>query len=229
MKLIQQQKISDHLEFMIYEINQCSDYFMNLDIWSLSELEYIKKLYPKRQLEYLASRFMLKQRFIINDEWPLVKNQFGKLYLTNHPIEFSLSHSHRYTGYAFGNHEVGFDLQIYQNKVLRILQKFLNEAELEILNQIQDSENFLKNATLLWSAKEAIYKSFGKKGLAFKHQILLNCYYENKSITISSAQLILSDKSLKYKLLYGLEASYVWAIATLDELYCSDIDRIAVL
>jgi hypothetical protein len=70
MKLIQQQKISDHLEFMIYEINEGIDYFMDLDIWSFSELEYIKKLYPKRQLEYLASRFMLKQRFIINDEWP---------------------------------------------------------------------------------------------------------------------------------------------------------------
>lgn len=229
MKLIQQQKISDHLEFMIYEINEGIDYFMDLDIWSFSELEYIKKLYPKRQLEYLASRFMLKQRFIINDEWPLVKNEFGKLYLTNHPIEFSLSHSDRYTGYAFGNHEVGFDLQVYQNKVLRILQKFLNEAELEILNQIQDSENFLRSATLLWSAKEAIYKSFGKKGLAFKHQILLNCYYENKSITISSARLILPDKSLKYKLFYGLEASFGWAIATLDELDSSDHDWIAVM
>jgi len=229
MKLIQQQKISDHLEFMIYEINQGIDYFMDLDIWSFSELEYIKKLYPKRQLEYLASRFMLKQRFIINDEWPLVKNEFGKLSLTNHPIEFSLSHSDRYTGYAFGNHEVGFDLQVYQNKVLRILQKFLNEAELDILNQIQDSENYLRSATLLWSAKEAIYKSFGKKGLAFKHQILLNCYYENKSITISSARLILSDESLKYKLFYGLEESFGWAIATLDELYSSDHDWVAVM
>ena len=66
MKLIQQQKISEQLEFLIYENNQSSDYFMNLDIWSLSEIEYIKKLYPKRQLEYFIYTDVTKIKYVLD-------------------------------------------------------------------------------------------------------------------------------------------------------------------
>jgi 4'-phosphopantetheinyl transferase EntD len=58
-------------------------------------------------------------------------------------------------------HEIGLDIEKVDDRIHRVSNKFLNENE-----QIFAESKLTK--TLIWSAKESLYKWYGKKELDFK-------------------------------------------------------------
>ncbi len=61
---------------------------------------------------------------------------------------------------------VGIDVELVTDKPLRLAERFAAQEEEKFL----ESE---RGATLLWCAKEAMYKWYGKKQLIFKQDLLL--------------------------------------------------------
>ena len=74
----------------------------------------------------------------------------------------SISHTGFNVGIALSEKTpVGLDIQIPGNKVMRILDKFASDQE-------KKSIDSLEKAVFLWTAKEAVYKAAGIRGLSFK-------------------------------------------------------------
>ncbi|PRX56591.1 4'-phosphopantetheinyl transferase family protein [Flagellimonas meridianipacifica] len=94
-------------------------------------------------------------------------SDFGKPYLKdgNH---ISITHSHNFTGIIIGKkEEVGIDIEKQREKILRIAYKFTPIHEYRTL---ANTEAIIRKLTIVWGAKESLYKIYGEPGLSFlKH------------------------------------------------------------
>jgi len=147
------------------------------------------RLHSNRIIEKLASRALLSTQLIASkiNYAKLEKDEYGKPYLVNCMYKMSISHSGNYAALILSeNNFTGIDVEINFEKAFRIRKKFMNSKELESTGQ--DS----KKATLIWSAKESIYKAYGKKGLLFSEDMLIE-FVDN--ITLQA-----TFKNEKYKM-----------------------------
>jgi 4'-phosphopantetheinyl transferase len=120
---------------------------------------------PERQLEYLASRAALKQLLPPGSPAVLFRDAFGKPKLANQAESISFSHTAGAGAAIVSSTEVGLDIEFIRPKIMQLAPKFLSASELEA------AENNLLRTTLYWSAKEALYKLYGKKQLLFAEHL----------------------------------------------------------
>ncbi|MEE4247505.1 MAG: 4'-phosphopantetheinyl transferase superfamily protein [Kangiellaceae bacterium] len=97
----------------------------------------------------------------------LFYNEFGKPFLVD-GTHISISHSHNFTGIIVSkSHEVGIDIEMQREKILRIAHKF---TPLEEYRTIANSDALILKLTQVWCAKESLYKIYAQPGLSFlKH------------------------------------------------------------
>jgi phosphopantetheinyl transferase len=93
----------------------------------------------------------------------------------------SLSHSGEWAAalLAPAGTAVGIDIELVRDKAQRIARKFLNEEESTALETVTlaDSPGPLARQelySLLWSAKETLYKLAGQRGIIFRDSLLLD-------------------------------------------------------
>src|SRR5690554_333548 len=147
---------SEHLHLAIWKIEEPLSFFENALQFKSDRLQ------EKRQLEHLAARFLLK---FMDDEFPFDQiriSENGKPFLQDNNLHFSITHSFPYIAVALDKQQsIGLDLQVFQPKIIRLQSKFLSLDEQSL------SQNSIEKITLLWAAKEAGYKWYGKGGLDF--------------------------------------------------------------
>lgn len=121
----------------------------------------------KRTLHWLATRVLLRQTLNTPDFIDCPSDANGKPYLANFPERISLTHSFDYVAVMLcGDREVGIDLELVKPKILRIADKFMRPEEMRFLPL--DTELAIQVLYACWSAKEAVYKLQGNKGISFR-------------------------------------------------------------
>jgi len=111
------------------------------------------KLYEK-SLQWFASRYALSLLY----PSPFVYSVGRKPYLFKGPY-LSFSHSGRFAGAILSQKNTGLDIQEFNAKLILIKDKFTNNREIEVMNQ----RDLVSALSLIWSAKEAIFKLYGSK------------------------------------------------------------------
>ena len=143
-----------------------------LGIWEIKEnlesaVEIYNKSIPqefkseKRQLEYILTRLLLQQ---IDENLRISYNQFGAPKL-NDGRKISISHSNDLITIVISEKKVAIDIEKISNKPLKIKHKFISKNDNILDNKME--------ATLAWSAKEAVYKLHQKGGIDFKKDIII--------------------------------------------------------
>lgn len=170
MPIFFQHQINDTSRLGIWKIEETEEFF-------LSNVPLQKGVtHPHKRLQHLAGRFLLQ--FLFPDfPYELIRiADTRKPYLPNEQYHFSISHCGDYAAaIVSSNQRVGIDIEIASPKVERIKDKFLTDDEIskfEIPNSrsgIQKTE-FL---TLLWSAKESVFKWYGNGKVDFRQHIRL--------------------------------------------------------
>ena len=122
--------------------------------------------WPARRREWLTSRSLLHTFDGAQSDFLLLKDVHGKPYLAGRNYHISLSHTAHYTAIAHAPVACGVDVQVWTQKVARVAHKFMHETEWTALHASGMHETRLLH--YYWSAKEAVYKAWGKKELAFK-------------------------------------------------------------
>jgi len=98
----------------------------------------------------------------------VVKDDKGKPHLTPATADISISHSGQLAAvYVSEAGPCGVDLEMVGDKVLRIERKFCSEAESDSLDRVLHREAL----HLIWGAKEALYKLYGRKEVDFRTQL----------------------------------------------------------
>ena len=164
-----------------------------IGLWMLEE----KEILPKGQIvssAQAASRGYVKNhseacRKLLKvmtgwDKVELDKDQVGKPFLKNCKAFISFSHSGNYAAAIFNNQEsVGIDIQEIKDKILGIADKFISAREWDYITL----ENQIKMLHVIWGAKEAMFKKYGKGEVLFKEHIYVHPFelQEKDTITVS--------------------------------------------
>jgi len=128
---------------------------------------------PAKQLEHLAGRTLVSR---LMDALGLTyqglrKDEFGKPYAEGHNIHLSLSHSYPYVAAVVDRAQtVGIDLEQPKDKLLRVAPRVLSPAELA------DAGTDVMKHCVIWCAKEAMIKIYGKKDLVLAQNLLVDAF-----------------------------------------------------
>lgn len=123
-----------------------------------------------------------------------MKDNYGKPYLKNSKFHISLSHSGEYVTAIISKYKVGIDIQEISKKVEKIKSKFLSKQELK------QCDNDILRLNRYWTAKEALYKGYGKKGLAFIENIIVTPFKKKKNYFKAKGFVKIHDKNIKFSL-----------------------------
>ena len=184
-----------------------------LGIWKIEETEEFFKdnvpqhrdvTHPHKRLQHLAGRFLLR---FLYPGFPYELIQIAdtrKPFLANEQFHFSIAHCGDFAAAIVSeNKRVGIDIEIPLEKIGRISNKFLtpNEKKIFKLNNAVDT-NFDMH-TILWSAKESVFKWYGLGQVDFRDHIRLKkLNQENETIlcnfTKTGEEVIINYKDLEH-------------------------------
>lgn len=176
-----------------------------LAVWEIAEtkeeLIFLLKKHTNKKIETFSTKneTLIKQKlatklllFRFFDAYHLFYDEKGKPFLNN-GTHISISHSNNYVVVLLNNKKpCGVDIEKISAKVSRIKHKFLSEKELLAID-----DNNLAQLTLMWAAKEALYKYYGKKEVIFNEHLFVENSISNKNklkgiITLKNSQTILN-------------------------------------
>jgi 4'-phosphopantetheinyl transferase EntD len=155
-----------------------------LGIWRIEEPEafYLERVplkkgvsHPYKRLQHLAGRFLLPTLYADFPLEEILVADTRKPYLENEQYHFSISHGGNFAAAIVSSHSrVGVDIELVSPRIIAISHKFLHYNEKVFLNDwVHLTKMHLELTTVLWSAKEAIYKWYGHGELDFRQHMQL--------------------------------------------------------
>ncbi len=177
-----------------------------LGVWKKEEdFELLQTVYPlraeekldfskinniQRKSEWLTTRIllteMLEKRKIIN------YSTLGKPFLVESNLTISISHSKNFVAIILSSQfQVGIDIEHVSERVRKVIHKFLDDAEIQWCRS-------LKQQTLCWSAKEAIFKIYEKE-LDFK-DVEIKAFQPNSGRGSFWARIHKEDQDKSFKI-----------------------------
>lgn len=97
----------------------------------------------------------------------LYYDDLGKPHLKDEKY-ISITHSFNFTAIIVGKDHVGIDIEKQREKILKIANKF---TPLDEYHTVANEEALIRKLTIVWGAKESVYKLMSEPGLGFLQHI----------------------------------------------------------
>lgn len=114
---------------------------------------------------FMSIRHLMKMEGYSDHD--LYYDDFGKPHLKDEKY-ISITHSFNYTAIIISHQEVGIDIEKQRDKIIRIAHKF---TPIEEYKTIANDDALVRKLTIVWCAKESLFKSFAEKGVSFLQHI----------------------------------------------------------
>ena len=163
-------KIINHnptTQILIWKITETfSELFetLNLTPQSLQRLANMKS--EQHQKGFLSIRKLLQET--AHEDSDLYYDAFGKPHLKNE-IHISITHSFDFSAIVLSDKKIGIDIELRREKIKIIAKKFITSE----IDFIQNNDDQINKLTVIWGAKEAIFKIQNEKGISFKDHIVV--------------------------------------------------------
>ncbi|RRJ88953.1 4'-phosphopantetheinyl transferase superfamily protein [Paenimyroides tangerinum] len=173
---------------------------------SLARLE--KMLSKTHQCGFLSVRHLLKQAGY--SDFDLIYDENGKPNLKDGK-HISITHSFGFSAIIISNENVGIDLEMNREKIIRIADKFI-DSEFDYLDK---QNQYIEQLSVIWGAKEALYKMCNSRSLSFKQDMhvypfnlnseILTAHIDSKQLNFNKNFHLHFESFENYTLVYGLE------------------------
>lgn len=142
---------------------------------------------------FLSIRHLLAEAGYVDHD--LYYDDFGKPHLKDGKY-ISITHSHNFTGIIISEtDEVGIDIEMQRDKILRIAHKF---TPIQEYSTLANSEAIIRKLTIVWGAKESLYKIYAQQGLSFlRHINVMDFTFED---TRTVAEILYEGKRSHYEI-----------------------------
>lgn len=117
----------------------------------------------KRKQEIIATKNLIETLY---PNTTLTYNSYGAPELSNNKA-FSLSHSNDFLAIITSENTAAIDIEKISSKAFRVQSKFLHEEEFSLVQNYED-------ATVLWCAKECLFKIHQKGNLIFSKDLRIH-------------------------------------------------------
>jgi 4'-phosphopantetheinyl transferase len=162
MPVVDYTSINNNAILIVWHITEPIDFFTS----QFSNLITDESAPATDSLQWWASRACFLHHF--SQGVFILKNGDNKprLLVSGESYEVSISHAFEYAAVIISqDRKVGIDIEKTDNRIHRVKHKFCSDAELEFAQDHTDK------LTLIWSAKEALYKLYSKKQVIFKENL----------------------------------------------------------
>lgn len=139
------------------------DLFLNIYLNDRSNSRISKMKSELHQRGFISVRYLLKEAGYTDDD--LFYTEDGKPHLKNGK-RISITHSYTFAAIIISDTQVGIDMEKNREKIQRIAHKFV-DTESEFL----DEKNLIQHLTMIWGAKESLFKIHPDGGLLFKQHL----------------------------------------------------------
>lgn len=178
-------------QILVWEITESFEQLfqeVQLNEKSIQRLNGMKSILHQRA--FLSVRKLLQEAGYT--DFDLFYDGFGKPHLkpnSSHtqPVEVSISHSHTFSTIIISNQKVGIDIEMQREKIIRIAEKFC-DAEFHFLEK-KNAEEYIQKLTIIWGAKEAIFKIMNMEGISFKNHIRVHEFKTDDKKTKATLEL----------------------------------------
>ena len=164
MPLFKTIKPNSETKIFIWKIEESFDELFDNVILNENSLMRVNKMKSVlHQRGFLSVRHLLK---VANySDFDVFYTPDGKPHLKNGQ-EISITHSHNFSAIIISSTPVGIDIEKNREKIKRIASKFIG-AEKDFLTEV----DMVQQLTILWGAKESLFKIHPDGGLLFKHHL----------------------------------------------------------
>lgn len=109
----------------------------------------------------------------------------------------SITHSYTFAAIIISDIEVGIDIEKQRSKIIRIAHKF---TPLEEYRTLANDDAIIRKLTIVWGAKEALYKSFAHPGISFREHIYVEDF--RLDTTTTTATVAIENRSATYHITF---------------------------
>ncbi len=156
----------------VWRCSESDDFFeQKLHIHPL-EMHEFTMLHGRRRSEWLAARYLLGRIIPGRESLPCIKDTHGKPHLEGSDYHISLSHTTGFVAAIKSKKPCGTDIQMITPKIEKIAPRFISADEYAYI----PTQGAMDYYHTLWSAKEAMYKAYGKKELDFRDHIFVEAF-----------------------------------------------------
>lgn len=181
-------KVCDDADEIYYEL-ELNDYDENI---------YKTIHHDTIRAQWLTIRLMIKE--LLGDEKHIIYDDCDKPHLSDKSYFISISHIKGFVAVLISKDKhAGIDIETRDERIRRIIYKFLNKEELESVEKENDIDKYL----LYWNAKEALYKLYGRKSLIFKENILLSSFVL-KNEGVFAGKIVTTDYKEDFEVNYKI-------------------------
>ena len=140
-------------------------------------------------------------------DFDLYYDEFGKPHLKDGK-NISITHSHNFSAIILSEETVGIDIELQRDKIIRIADKFC-DSEFQYLT---DNKEYIRKLTVIWGAKEAIFKIRNEKGISFKNHVKVRSFELEASETIAELHFdnLIKDFKIYFEEIEGFTLVYAF-------------------
>jgi phosphopantetheinyl transferase len=182
---------SSTTQILIWKITESlEDLLSQVVLKEKTQLRFNEMKSELHQRAFLSVRMLLKE--VGYTDFDLQYDESGKPHLNpnnchNEPIEVSISHSHNFSTLIISDQKVGIDIEMQRDKIIRIADKFV-DYEFHFLEP-EIIQKYIRKLTVIWGAKEAIFKIRNEPGISFKDHIGVNSFEIRDQKTIATLEM----------------------------------------
>jgi 4'-phosphopantetheinyl transferase len=201
-------KYNNGVHLLVWEISENFEELKNAlpeNVFFEEELKELK--HEAKVREFLASRLaIIRLMQLLGLEFKgLQKDEHGKPFLKDHDFQFSLTHSINYIGVVMHpTQALGVDIERPSLKIKRILPRLFTAQEIELIN------DDLKLMSIFWSAKEALYKLYGKRRVDFRQHLRI---FNDPATNEFRGEILMPDHQKTHQLMIEEIENYLLVIA----------------
>ena len=165
--------VSNHAKALIWKIEEPFEQLANGIFLTEENQQRVNNMKSDlHQRGFLSVRHLLKEVGYTDND--LEYDEFGKPHLKDGNF-ISITHSFIFSAIIISTEQpVGIDIEMQRDKIVKIAHKF---TPIEEYKSIANHDALVSKLTIVWGAKESLYKIYGKKKLLF----LENIYIEDFS------------------------------------------------
>ena len=181
----------DHTSIYVWKIEESLDELrkgLTLKNTSIKRLEGMRS--ELHQKGFLSVRQLLKHAGYSDHD--LNYNSYGKPLLKDEK-HISITHSFNFAAILISKKEAGIDIEKNRDKIVNIHHRFVN-TDYDSLSE----EDLVKQLTVIWGAKESMYKTYPYGGLSFHDHIGIDPFLFDEGG--SSGRVIFGDWKKKYNI-----------------------------
>ncbi|MFD1293310.1 4'-phosphopantetheinyl transferase family protein [Lutibacter holmesii] len=170
MPLFKTIKPNNHTTIYVWKIEESFDTLSKDMLLTERSKNRIQSMKSKlHQRGFLSVRHLLKEAGY--SDFDLYYNGNGKPHLKDEK-HISITHSFTFSAIIISDIEVGIDIEKNREKIRIIQNKFVNFER----GFIHQDDDYIQQLTVIWGAKESLYKIYPHGGLTFKNDIDIDSF-----------------------------------------------------